>query len=679
GRGDGADTLHLPAAGAIDHDVIRFKPGVAPEDVVLNRDYSGLHISIANTTDSIVVAGQFGQQAMPRVEFANGTVWDASVLSEVRMLTLGTSASETLIGTGDADLLRGLGGNDQLYGGGGNDILDGGAGNDYTASEAGDDVYLFGRGDGADGVGVGTGSGGSDTLRLKPDVAPGDVILVKYYGGYKLTIVDSGDSIQFGAGVPLTRVEFADGTVWDGTVLATTPTYKQGGAADDSLVGTAGADYLSGLGGNDYLFGDAGNDVLVGGAGDDGLGGGVGNDAFLFGRGDGSDVVYQSEASPGDDDVIRFKAGVRPSDVVLTRDGVSDYGGVRLTIADTGDSIGIFGQGSAGFTTYNVPRVEFADGTVWASTVLRSVIAHFTAGPETYSLSGTNGPDVLDGRLGGTFLLGGGGNDTLVGGPGPMVNFYGGAGSDTLIVGDTTPWTRVFQSDAVVGDEDVVRLGAGVSPQNVMRIQWGNDLALLDTISGQLVSLNGWVTATTDQWRIARVEFADGTVWDQAMLGSSWLPYKVINGGEGAEGNVGSGDRDIMLGFGGDDSLLGQGGDDILIGGVGNDILQGGEGDDLYIIGARQGSDRIRVYDAGAEDADLIRFVPAVAAADVTVSRYWNDLRLTIDRTGEMIMVEGWFYRVESGLSAPQVVFADGTNWDVADLALLSRHATGTE
>ncbi|PLW66611.1 calcium-binding protein, partial [Pseudohalioglobus lutimaris] len=58
-----------------------------------------------------------------------------------------------------------------------------------------------------------------------------------------------------------------------------------GGAGDDTIIGTKGDDHIEGNVGNDKLFGGAGDDTMLGGDGDDFLSGGAGNDVIDGGRG----------------------------------------------------------------------------------------------------------------------------------------------------------------------------------------------------------------------------------------------------------------------------------------------------------------------------------------------------------------------------------------------------------
>ncbi|WP_301278479.1 calcium-binding protein, partial [Dechloromonas sp.] len=72
-----------------------------------------------------------------------------------------------------------------------------------------------------------------------------------------------------------------------------------GNAANNSLYGDGGNDTIYGAAGNDTLYGGNGDDVLDGGAGNDTLWESYGNDTYLFGRGDGQDVITQYYSSDG--------------------------------------------------------------------------------------------------------------------------------------------------------------------------------------------------------------------------------------------------------------------------------------------------------------------------------------------------------------------------------------------
>jgi Ca2+-binding RTX toxin-like protein len=221
---------------------------------------------------------------------------------------------------------------------------------------------------------------------------------------------------------------------------------------DDTLFGGAGADQVNGGSGDDLLVGGAGNDTLAGGTGNDSLTGGAGSDTYVFGLGGGHDVISEplfaltsaeldSGDGPiyavsdgdtpqnGDNDVLRFDAGVSESDVHATRSGDD----LVLTIGSTGDSVQVQSYFANGVPT--IEQVQFASGVSWAASVIRTKVLVPTAGDDEITgylggdrLNGLGGNDRLDGREGNDTLNGGNGNDTLT----------GGAGADRFVF-DTAP------------------------------------------------------------------------------------------------------------------------------------------------------------------------------------------------------------------------------------------------
>ena len=85
--------------------------------------------------------------------------------------------------------------------------------------------------------------------------------------------------------------------------------------------GTDYRDTIVGRRDDNKIQGYGGDDVIDGGAGNDEIDGGTGSDVFLFGRGDGQDTIRSSWRNAGDQDVLRFKVGVSPADVMFFRRG----------------------------------------------------------------------------------------------------------------------------------------------------------------------------------------------------------------------------------------------------------------------------------------------------------------------------------------------------------------------
>ncbi|WP_291983829.1 calcium-binding protein [Candidatus Accumulibacter sp. ACC005] len=205
-------------------------------------------------------------------------------------------------------------------------------------------------------------------------------------------------------------------------------------SGNDIVNGSGGNDYLLGAGGNDNLKGGTGDDTLDGGSGNDTLNGGsgnandgLGNDTYLFGRGDGNDTIYDQDVTAGNMDTIRFKDGVLPSDVTLSRPA-SGSEDLLLSINGTTDSLRVFAW--FGSVSNRVERVEFADGSVWDTTVLIKAPIQGTSGAD-YLVGRDDLADTIMGNAGNDILIGGGGNDRLEGGAGDDT-LKGGTGNDTL-------------------------------------------------------------------------------------------------------------------------------------------------------------------------------------------------------------------------------------------------------
>ena len=217
------------------------------------------------------------------------TVSYASATSQVVVylgappLNFGDAAGDSYVAI---EALEGSAFADYLYSSEAGETMRGGAGNDSLSGDAGEDL-IYG-GDNDDQVYGGTetdylyGEAGNDTLD----------------GG------DGNDTLNAGEGN--NRISGGDGA--------------------DGLWAGSGNDVLDGGAGADTLTGGAGNDILDGGPGNDSLAGGLGNNVYLFGLGDGQDTLaYVSDLSAGKLNVLRFKAGIDPTQIVAKRVLDSDF------------------------------------------------------------------------------------------------------------------------------------------------------------------------------------------------------------------------------------------------------------------------------------------------------------------------------------------------------------------
>ncbi len=92
-------------------------------------------------------------------------------------------------------------------------------------------------------------------------------------------------------------------------------------AADDKLVGSAGADGIGGQGGDDTVEGGHGDDRLDGGAGADVLRGGAGADVFVFRAGEGANDRVEDFVVGTDRLEVHAASGYQPRATGGTVDG----------------------------------------------------------------------------------------------------------------------------------------------------------------------------------------------------------------------------------------------------------------------------------------------------------------------------------------------------------------------
>lgn len=144
-----------------------------------------------------------------------------------------------------------------------------------------------------------------------------------------------------------------------------------GGAGDDYLYGEINVGSYGGLLGNDILDGGAGNDQLVGG---------FGSDTYLFGRGDGQDIIindgdfYSGSIDPtvGKLDVLQFE-DIASTEVTLSRSGMNLVIQVtgstdRVTINNYFVADGLSPRGHA------VEQIRFSNGVTWDVATVKSLV-----------------------------------------------------------------------------------------------------------------------------------------------------------------------------------------------------------------------------------------------------------------------------------------------------------------
>ena len=388
-------------------------------DLVFRRDKSQ-QVSWSSVFDD--VSGRLlAERAFEAIRFADGTVWTMSDIrtkgieatsgdDEIRAFETddtvdggpgddalgGKDGNDQLLAGGGNDRLEGGRGDDRLFGGegadslmgsDGNDTLAGGRGDDELRGSDGDDVYLYELGDGADRIIYPYEKDpGFDRIELGAGISA-DSIDVRIHAGNATLFLADGGSLhieqmypRYGDPSTIEEIRFHDGGRWGPDDLMRKVRAIIGNAGSQTLSGGDRGEQLSGLGGDDRLLGGAGNDLLEGGDGNDVLEGGPGNDlldggrgsndVYLFGRGDGQDVIdgpIQEDLALSHLGVLRFKANVNPGDVRIK--GLGENRGIELVVGGAGDSVVLegFHYGAYAYARpFNtVQRVEFANGAAW--------------------------------------------------------------------------------------------------------------------------------------------------------------------------------------------------------------------------------------------------------------------------------------------------------------------------
>jgi Ca2+-binding RTX toxin-like protein len=782
--GDGNDTISddsgATGLGAVNRLV--FGAGILPSDVISQAVYP-YHIKFVIHQNGVVSGwSQVNNWTYPtsgvqhkdawRIEFADGTIWDGRTLGTALADTLnGTSGSDefhgaaggdvlsgndgddALYGEADNDTLNGGNGNDTLYGGSGNDTLNGNAGDDIIVGEtgtdylyggAGSDIYHWNPGDGNDTISDdsgATGLGAINRLVFGAGILPSDVTSQAVYP-YHIKFVIHQNGVVSGwaqvnnwtystSGVQhkdAWRIEFADGTIWDGrtlgTALADTLNGTSGsdefhGAAggdqlngndgDDALYGEADNDTLNGGNGNDTLYGgsgidtlngNAGDDIIIGETGTDYLYGGAGSDIYYWNPGDGDDVINDDYGSTGLGAVNRlvFGAGILPSDAISqVVPGYINH--IKFMIHQNGVvsgsvTINYWNYPTSGVQHKDAWRIEFADGTIWDGRTLGTALAdtlNGTSGNDEFhgaagrdQLNGNDGNDALYGEADNDTLNGGNGNDTLYGGSGGDTlngdagddiivggtgtdDLYGGAGSDVYYwnSGDGDDVINDDYGSTGLGAVNRLVFGAGILPTDVTTESVSSSAQHIKLVIRQNGVVSGSVTINywnyyfsgvqhKDTWRI---DFHNGERYYQNLLPT--LADDTLSGSE---------ESDNFHGYAGDDTLNGNGGDDVLAGGIGNDLLLGGTGSDAYRFDRGDGRDVITEIPE-TNSTNIVVLGGGILPSQVAAFRFNNSLVLVDRLSDSTLEITGWW---PSGLAPIQkIVFSNGTEWTVEDLAVM--------
>jgi Ca2+-binding RTX toxin-like protein len=454
--------------------------------------------TVANT--AIVQSFGLGGNDIITLDEANGALPQALLFGGAGNDTLtGGSGADQLFGQAGNDTLLGKGGTDFLFGGADNDTLTGGDADDQVFGESGNDRMIWNPGDDTD---LNEGGDGIDTVEVNGGNGAEEFTTTANGARVRFDRVNPAPfSIDIGTSenLVLNANGGDDKFSATGNLAALIQITVDGGAGNDTLLGSNGADLLLGGDGNDFIDGNQGNDTALMGAGDD---------TFQWDPGDGSDIV---EGQDGTDTMLFnganineiFEASANGNRVRFTRNvgnivmDLNNVETINLNALGGTDSTTVNDVSGTDLKTVNIDLAGTIGGTTGDS-VADTVIVNGANGNDGIDITGAGTSASVVGLSAQVNLTNSeGANDALVvnalGGddkvtatalPAGIVKLTvdGGAGDDTILGSQgADEFLGGDGNDFIFGDngDDLARMGAGDDT-----FQWnpgdGND-----TVEGQ--------------------------------------------------------------------------------------------------------------------------------------------------------------------------------------------------
>ena len=469
-----AGSIAMSVSGALGNYAL----GVTPltQQASLKEGFLSLTVGgqVISTTPQYVVLGTSGNEfydagpAGIRADYIFGGAGNDTLLAgEGNDILIGGDGDDTLYGNEDEDLIYGGSGNDfiqagrhndTVYGGAGNDSINGGStGVDTLYGEDGDDRFyyaksadLFTAGQSVDLI---DGGSGTNTLVL---------------ADHSLGVQDSFDitvNSSFARIRNISRIE-AEGaygaqfnlTINDDAYEAGLRVIDLSADTETTLnanfinvsaeTGSSNGYTLIGHNGLDSITGGAGSDTITGLDGVDTLSGGAGSDTFVYASMAqflSSNAVVDTITGGLGTDVVRVDAAL----AITTNDSLARAGAEILRQNHAGAASVVMDD----FTKLgSIQTIDIA-----ASTTNSTLNLSAMSGP--VDLIGGEGNDLILGTSGPNNIQGGGGNDTIRGGDGPD-QMLGGAGDD-LLEGGSGP-------DLIFPDAGADTVVGGAGPDTMM-------------------------------------------------------------------------------------------------------------------------------------------------------------------------------------------------------------------
>lgn len=515
GRGSGNDYIEwedIDQSG----DRVLLGAGIAESDILVERDWYSLTLTIADTGETLWISGYFtdsdgtGRTGLGTIQFASGQTWGLAAIESRLSPVAPTEDDDYLFGTSAGELLQGLGGDDRIDAGAGNDTLIGGAGSDQLKGGGGDDLYMVMAAADHGAWGEVDDSNGVDELRFAS--------------------VTSGETLVLGEeDYGLDRVVIGTGTAAAAVVSGTNALHVDASALLNGLAitGNAGGNRLTGTAFDDRLDGGAGNDTLTGWMGDDTYVINSTSDLVVEAYDEGVDTIQSS---------VTLTLGDHFENLTLTGSSALNGTGNALdnvVIGNSGKNILTGGAGNDrldGGAGNDTLRGGVGDDTYVVNTTSDVVTENASEGTDTVessvtltlgshvenltlmgssALSGTGNAlgNVLKGNAGNNSLTGAAGNDTLDG-QGGNDTLTGGTGNDAYLLGRGYGADTAVENDATAGNTDVARFLEGIAADQLWFRKLSNNLEVSVIGTSDKLTVKNWYLGNA--YHVEQFKTADG-------------------------------------------------------------------------------------------------------------------------------------------------------------------------
>jgi Ca2+-binding RTX toxin-like protein len=280
----------------------------------------------------------------------------------------GGAGDDAIYGRSGNDSLKGGAGNDYIEGGTGNDTINPGTGNDTMRGDAGNDTYLFDRGFGQDTINNYDTTANRFDKIVFTDIASTEVSIKRDNGNHLVlnvinpqTGANTNDRVtvqwvfdaEGNSGYAIDQIQFSDGISWDKNTIKQKIT--EGTDITETLIGTNGSDIFTGKKGDDVLIGN------------------LGNDTYQFNRGDGQDIIIDSDNTINNKDTAQLGSAINRDQLWFKQSGNN----LEISVIGTGDKMIV--QNWYSGTANHLEEIKTTDGQMLIESRVQNLVQAMAA------------------------------------------------------------------------------------------------------------------------------------------------------------------------------------------------------------------------------------------------------------------------------------------------------------